>query len=89
MLELKRLTSPAALIKLQAKAQELVSLRHYDRKPNEAKHQILICGGTGCQSSGCGAVKDALQASIDAHGLHDKVDIISFCHFSLPLGSFR
>ena len=75
MLELKRLTSIAALSKLQGKAKDLISLRHYNRKPNEEKHQILICGGTGCHSSGCGDVQKALQASIDAHGLHDKVKI--------------
>ena len=87
MLELKRLTSIAALTKLQAKAKDLVSLRHYDRKPNEEKHQILICGGTGCHSSGCGAVKDALQASIDAHGLHDKVNIVvTGCHGFCEVG---
>ncbi|MBQ3172400.1 MAG: NADH-quinone oxidoreductase subunit NuoF [Mailhella sp.] len=87
MLELKRLTSIAALTKLQAKAKDLVSLRHYDRKPNEEKHQILICGGTGCHSSGCGAVKDALHASIDAHGLHDKVNIVvTGCHGFCEVG---
>ena len=87
MLELKRLTSVDALNKLKEKAASLVSLRHYERKAKEEKHQILICGGTGCTSSGCGAVKDALQASIDAHGLHDKVDIVvTGCHGFCEVG---
>ena len=87
MRELKKLTSVEELNKLKEEASSLVSLRHYDRKENEEKHQILICGGTGCSSSGCGAVKNALQASIDAHGLHDKVDIVvTGCHGFCEVG---
>ena len=87
MLELKRITSVDALNKLKEEAASLVSLRHYERKDKEEKHQILICGGTGCSSSGCGAVKDALQASIDAHGLQDKVDIVvTGCHGFCEVG---
>ena len=87
MLELKRITSVDALNKLKKEAASLVSLRHYERKDKEEKHQILICGGTGCSSSGCGAVKDALQASIDAHGLQDKVNIVvTGCHGFCEVG---
>ena len=87
MRELKKLTSVEELNKLKEEASSLVSLRHYDRKENEEKHQILICGGTGCSSSGCGAVKNALQASIDAHGLHDQVDIVvTGCHGFCEVG---
>jgi len=87
MFELKRLTSVEELNKLKEEAASLVSLRHYDRKENEEKYQILICGGTGCSSSGCGAVKNALQTSIDAHGLHDKVDIVvTGCHGFCEVG---
>ncbi|WP_446424939.1 NADH-quinone oxidoreductase subunit NuoF [Mailhella sp.] len=87
MLELKRITSVDALNKLKEEAASLVSLRHYERKAKEEKHQILICGGTGCSSSGCGAVKDALQASIDAHDLHDRVDIVvTGCHGFCEVG---
>ena len=87
MFELKRLTSVDELNKLKEEAASLVSLRHYDRSVASEKNQILICGGTGCTSSGCGAVKDALQASIDAHGLHDKVDIVvTGCHGFCEVG---
>ena len=87
MLELKKLTSVDALNKLKEEAASLVSLRHYERKDKEEKHQILICGGTGCTSSGCGAVQKALQASIDAHGLHDKVNIVvTGCHGFCEMG---
>ena len=52
MLELKRLTSVDALNRLQEKARPLLDLRNYNRAPNQEKYQILICGGTGCTSSG-------------------------------------
>ena len=87
MLELKRLTSVDALNKLQEEARPLLSLRHYNRAPRQEKYQILICGGTGCTSSGSMNIRDALQAAIDSHGLKDRVSIVvTGCHGFCELG---
>ena len=87
MLELKRLTSVDALNKLQEEARPLLSLRHYNRAPRQEKYQILICGGTGCTSSGSMNIRDALQAAINSHGLQDRVNIVvTGCHGFCELG---
>ena len=64
MLELKRLNSIDDLARLHEQARPLLDLRHYERKEHEEKYQILICGGTGCSSSGSMNVRDALQKAI-------------------------
>jgi NADH-quinone oxidoreductase subunit F/NADP-reducing hydrogenase subunit HndC len=40
------------------------------------KFQILICGGTGCISSGCLDVEVALEESLKRHGLTDQVNML-------------
>ncbi|MCL2287027.1 MAG: NADH-quinone oxidoreductase subunit NuoF [Firmicutes bacterium] len=42
---------------------------------NPTRLQILICGGTGCISSGCLGVETALTDSLAKHGLNDEVTI--------------
>lgn len=37
--------------------------------------EVLVCGGAGCVSSNCAAVKDALAASLKANGLDERVKI--------------
>ena len=87
MLELKRLTSVDALNRLQEEARPLLDLRNYNRAPNQEKYQILICGGTGCTSSGSMNIRDALQAAIDRNGLRDRVSIVvTGCHGFCELG---
>ena len=38
--------------------------------------QILCCGGTGCKASESAHIVDKLKASIQEHGIADKVDVI-------------
>jgi NADH-quinone oxidoreductase subunit F len=49
--------------------------REYTERKSKYERCVLVCGGAGCVSSGCKAVKDALIASIEANGLSDKVDV--------------
>jgi len=42
---------------------------------NPTRVQILICGGTGCISSGCLDVETALIESLEKHGIADEVTI--------------
>ena len=82
-----RLASPADLQKVKEAAKPKIALRHYERKDSDKKFQILICGGTGCTSSGCPAVREALLKSIEAHGLADSVDVVTTgCHGLCELG---
>jgi len=45
------------------------------------RFHILICGGTGCISSGCKDVQDALKSEIESNDLTDDVKIVETgCH---------
>lgn len=63
---MKKIDSPEKLKKLQDKA-----------KKAEAAKDIFItmCGGTGCQGSGCQKVIDKLNTEITDRGLEDKVGV--------------
>ena len=39
------------------------------------KYQVLVCGGTGCVSSGCKAVEEALVAAVEKYGIQDQVKV--------------
>src|SRR4030042_1772753 len=42
---------------------------------------ITVCGGPGCQASGCGAVIDALRAELSREDLADTVHVrVTGCH---------
>lgn len=73
-----------------AKAKEIVKndLADQSAQITPYKHptrlQILICGGTGCISSGCLDVETALEKSLKKHGIRDevttlKVGCFGFC----------
>ena len=42
------------------------------------RSHVLICGGTGCTSSGSGKIKEALEAELKAKGVFvDEIDALS------------
>ncbi|MDD2269441.1 MAG: NADH-quinone oxidoreductase subunit NuoF [Eubacteriales bacterium] len=47
------------------------------------RSHILICGGTGCTSSGSLAIKDALALELKAKGLEDEIKIVMTGCFGL------
>ncbi len=47
------------------------------------KYQVLVCGGTGCTSSGCKAVVKQLRKSIKEHGLEESVLVVTTGCFGL------
>jgi len=49
---------------------------------NDEKH-ILICGGTGCTSSGSHKIVEALRAELKANGIEDRVKIVQTGCFGL------
>ena len=52
------------LKEIQAKALPQISMRHTHQVENETKYkkQILVCGGTGCTSSGSNKLIDEFYA---------------------------
>lgn len=48
---------------------------------NVEKRYVLVCGGTGCKSSGNQDILDALDAELKKNGLTDKITVIQTgCH---------
>ena len=43
---------------------------------NLAKHQVLICAGTGCTSNTSAEVKDALEAKLAAEGMDKEIQVV-------------
>ncbi|MCL2718738.1 MAG: NADH-quinone oxidoreductase subunit NuoF [Lachnospiraceae bacterium] len=65
----------------------LINIRTGDADAANGEQHVLICGGTGCHSSGCNAVLAKLEESLKAHGLEDKIKtIVTGCHGLCALG---
>ena len=51
------------------------------------RSHVLVCGGTGCTSSGCQQIMDALQAELAKNGLTEEVSVVQTgCHGLCALG---
>lgn len=51
------------------------------------RSHVLVCGGTGCTSSGSQEIMKTLQAEIDKNGLTDEVSVVQTgCHGLCALG---
>lgn len=51
------------------------------------RSHVLVCGGTGCTSSGSQPIIDRLQAEIDKNGLSNEVSVVQTgCHGLCALG---
>ncbi len=69
---------------------ELVMVRKLIKEEGEKlaektgyRKQVLICGGTGCTSSGSHKVVDTLEASLKKHGLEDEILVVKTGCFGL------
>lgn len=47
------------------------------------RSHVLVCGGTGCTSSGSAKIRERLQEEIDKNGLHDEVQVVKTGCFGL------
>ncbi|MCH5193004.1 MAG: NAD(P)H-dependent oxidoreductase subunit E, partial [Oscillospiraceae bacterium] len=47
------------------------------------RSHVLVCGGTGCTSSGSAKIIEKLQSEIDSNGLHDEVQVVKTGCFGL------
>ncbi len=77
------------LSRLKSEKELLVALRTEhapvdpDNLPGGYKRQVLVCGGTGCTSSGCGAVVDQLHKSLAENEIADEVLVVTTGCFGL------
>ena len=47
------------------------------------RSQVLICGGTGCTSSGSEKIQDAFEAGIQKYDLEDEIKLVRTGCFGL------
>ncbi len=73
------------LKKIQAEALPQISMRHTHaaEKSTKYKRQVLVCGGTGCTSSGSNKLIDEFKVQLAARGLTDSVQIVRTGCFGL------
>jgi NADH:ubiquinone oxidoreductase subunit F (NADH-binding)/(2Fe-2S) ferredoxin/NAD-dependent dihydropyrimidine dehydrogenase PreA subunit len=65
----------SSAVELTALREELSACR------SEKQATVIVCGGTGCQASGCQAVKAAFGEELERQGLSDKVTLrVTGCH---------
>ncbi len=60
-----------------------VALRTHENASSKYEKHVLVCGGTGCTSSGSGQIIDALASELEKQGLTDKVQIVKTGCFGL------
>ncbi len=78
------------LNRIKASKQELVMVRKVVHQQGEElakktgyRKQVLVCGGTGCTSSGSKKVIEALEASLVRHGLEKEILVVKTGCFGL------
>ncbi|MDE5771156.1 MAG: NADH-quinone oxidoreductase subunit NuoF [Ruminococcus sp.] len=60
-----------------------VALRTHKNSNSKYERHVLVCGGTGCTSSGSPKVIEKLEQEFEAKGLNDKVQIVKTGCFGL------
>lgn len=72
------------LNKIRDNMKNIVSMRNENAENNSGyKYQVLICGGTGCHSSGSQKVLDALNAEIAERQLEKEIKVVRTGCFGL------
>ena len=54
-----------------------------DADGNTYRTHVLVCGGTGCTSSGSARIRERLEKEIEANGLSDEVCVVKTGCFGL------
>lgn len=67
----------AASMVLRERSNSLLSGECCCLSGDEARMQILVCGGTGCKASSSAAIADNFRKVLEDKGLSDKVDVIT------------
>ena len=68
---------------VREKMQGEVALRTHGNASSKYERHVLVCGGTGCTSSGSPKIIEKLKEELAANGLTDKVQIVKTGCFGL------
>ena len=68
---------------VREKMQGEVALRTHGNASSKYERHVLVCGGTGCTSSGSPKIIEKLREELAANGLTDKVQIVKTGCFGL------
>ncbi len=71
------------LAEIREKMRKEVALRTGEDAASKYDKQVLVCGGTGCTSSGSMKVIEKLEAELSANGLTDKIQVVKTGCFGL------
>lgn len=79
--------SISELTAIRDSLKDQIAVRIADPNAASGEKHVLVCGGTGCYSSGCNAILEKLESSLKAHGLDDKIKtVVTGCHGLCALG---
>ena len=68
---------------VRAQMEGEVALRTHDSSSSKYERHVLVCGGTGCTSSGSMKIIETLEKEIAENGLKDKVQVVKTGCFGL------
>lgn len=68
---------------VREKMESEVALRTHGNASSKYERHVLVCGGTGCTSSGSAQIIDTLTSELAKQGLTDKVQIVKTGCFGL------
>ena len=71
------------LAQIREAGQETVKLRQATGVPGIGVHHIMICGGTGCTSSGSNKLKEVFESEAARIGISDQVKVVMTGCFGL------
>ena len=71
------------LVAIREQMAREVALRIEEEADSKYEKHVLICGGTGCTSSGSAKVIEKLEEELEAYGLTEKVQVVKTGCFGL------
>ena len=71
------------LAQIREAGQETVKLRQATGIPGTGMHHIMICGGTGCTSSGSNKLKEVFESEAARLGIDDQIKVVMTGCFGL------
>ncbi|MBE6683322.1 MAG: NADH-quinone oxidoreductase subunit NuoF [Ruminococcaceae bacterium] len=77
--------SLAQLAEIRNEAKKAIAIRMQDKSlsDNKVKRHVLVCGGTGCTSSGSVTIREIFEKELKANGIENDVKIVQTGCFGL------
>ncbi len=73
----------AELASIRAEQAEKLTVRHGNPAKDQYEYHVLVCGGTGCTSSGSPRILELLKEELKAAGIENKVQVVQTGCFGL------